>query len=293
MYLRTGNEILEETRALMRDNSSQRWSVVEGQRALNLALGAWSERVWVPVAYEVPGGWVAEQREYVLPDWMPLPITPQFKRAVPGLPYTVTTEREEWADLGYFAIEADGTGRRVLRWEVPPASGPGRILWQYRNTSVPVGATAITVQSDVGSVIHFTNPSLNPLPRMGLVYFPAGGSDEEWVLHTAATSPGSIWRLTRCFAGSAVVAPTHTPGKAAQWGVAAPRMDLFGQLVRQIAANLHELFLHQVSNSSPSARATHQQMVSYYRQQEAEYWSTYSDYTSTPKLRLNRKALYL
>lgn len=278
MYLRTANEVIASVRALMRDATPARWSVVEMQQAINQALRTWAERVWVPMTYEVPGGWAANQNAYVLPAWMPLPVQPQYKRSPTG----------DWIDLTYFDVESNAQGQHVLRWAVPAAAGPARILWQYRNQGIVVQASAVTLFADNGTWLDLVIGFNAIIPPMGIVRVQDAANEREWVLYQRVLD-GDLYDLTRQFNGSPSV--VGAVAVEVMWGIAATRLDLFDQLHRQVAANLHEMYLHGVSSSSASARSAHQQMVSYYRQQEAEFWAGYHDYQS-PKLKLNRKALF-
>jgi hypothetical protein len=268
LYLRDQTTILADIKARMRDAASARWGELEMYRAVNDALETWHGRVSVPNIYTIVGGWVAATNEYTLPAYInAATVIPQMKRTVPYSWWgqIAIDDSQTWTDIPGWTIEPDASGGRVLRFDVPPYSTEGRVLWFGVNGPVPTtvpttsGSTSSSATTMVlGSVVECLDHGLAKVKS-------------EWMQYsgvTRTTSTTTLSGLVRAYPGG-IAAAIHATASSVSWGVAMPRLELYRTLLDQVLMFLHELYL---ADAAPRETQVHQQMVSFYAARIDKFW---------------------
>jgi hypothetical protein len=268
LYLRDQQTILADIKARMRDAASARWGELEMYRAVNDALETWHGRVSVPNIYTVSGGWVSSTNEYTLPAYInAATVIPQFKRTVPYSWWgqIAIDDSQTWTDIPGWNIEPDASGGRVLRFDVPPYSTEGRVLWFGVNGPLPT-----TVPTTSGSTSSSATTMLlgSVVDCLDHGFVKVNG---EWIQYsgvTRTTSTTTLGGLVRAYPGG-IAAAIHADASSVSWGVAMPRLGLYRTLLDQVFVFLHELYL---ADAAPRETQIHQQMVSFYQAGIDKFW---------------------
>jgi hypothetical protein len=185
-----------------------------------------------------------------------------------------------WTDIPGWTIEPNSSGGRVLRFDVPPYSAEGRIIWFGINGPVPTtvpttsGSTSDTATSMVlGSAVDCLDHGYVKV-------------NSEWIQYsgvTRTTANTTLGGLVRACSGG-IGATTHNTASSVSWGVAMPRLELYRTLIDQVMVFLHELYL---ADAAPRETQIHQQMVSFYQARIDKFWRTWVP-ARRPRMVLNR-----
>jgi hypothetical protein len=284
LYMRDQGTILADILVRMRDPTNARWTTAEMYTALNDALTTWHGRVSVPNIYTIPGGWLNGDLDYTLPAYInSTTVLPQMKRTIPyGWWGQVTIDDSQtWTDVSGWTIEPDDSGGKVLRFDIPPFSSEGRVLWFGINGPVPTTVPTIgTEQSAVATTLILGSV----VDCLDHGYVKVG---TEWMQYsgvTRTTSTTTLGGLVRAL-DSGTPAAIHAVGVSVYWGVAMPRLELYRTLLDQVMVFLHELYL---SDAAPRETQLHQQMVSFYQARIDKFWRTWIP-ARKPRMVLDRR----
>jgi hypothetical protein len=271
LYLRDQTTILGDVEARLRDTANARYVDAEIYRAINDALLTWHGRVSVPNVHTISGGWVASTNEYTIPAYVnPATVIPQMKRTVP---YSLWGQlasdiSQQWTDIPGWTIEPDGSGGNVLKFDIPPYSTEGRLLWFGINGPVPATIPAVGTEQSAAATTLVLSSAVDCIDNG----FVKCGS--EWMQYSGVTRGASTTTLNnvlRAYDGGAVAA-IHAVAATVAWGVAMPRLELYRTLLDQAMVFLHELYL---SDASPKEIQVHQQMVSFYQARIDKFWRSW------------------
>jgi hypothetical protein len=261
LSLRSQLDLLDDIEARLRDPSNYRWSQAEIYRALNDALHQWDGRVSVPAIYEPGATWPTSVSTVTLPAGIdPASVQVQVRE----LPVeNVDIVLDQWFDMQGWRNEPTATFGNQVRSYFQPAS-EYRLLYWITNGPVPV--TVPTLDSELSDTA--TSLTLTTTAAVGDNGFCA--LENEWV-HYRGVQRGAttltLQNLTRGLLTS--TAATHAALTPVYWCVAAPRQDLYNQLLDQGRAYLHEMTLVA---ASPQSRDVHERMVSYYQARADAFW---------------------
>lgn len=262
--VRVQTHILGDLEALLRDVSNAKWTDEELYRSINRAIEGWSGRVSFPAAVYVTTN--AETYEYDLSHYVPSPASVQQK----------PTGAETWEEVAGWEVYPHYT-LSTLRLRSPQA-GQVRVIYAAGNGPVPLVPAGMTLVSDL-TANNITSTGINnnnkyPVGRTGYVLI-----RDEWIQYlssTLANSDTTLHNLQRGALGGAAV--DHPASTLVYWGVAAPNVGLFEQLLNQAAAHAHGYML----SGSPARETEHHQWAMRWHQQRAdEFWLTYSPAWST------------
>lgn len=264
LYLRAQDEMLARIQRRLRDTGQARWTESEIVEGLNRALEAWHGRVSVSAMYVLADGWPNDSFEITLPDYLPEDVQPQAKWPVdPMLPNEVTLST--WKPINSYAVEPAADGTRTLRLNVVPYNGQVRLQYPARNGMLPTAAVAL----DGGITATATELTLDQaLPEVERVGWVKVGA--EWMQYAGVEVAASSTTLQNLVRGvNDTTAAIHADESAVVWGVAAPNVALFLQLVDQTCAYVHEYCL---SDGSPKERDLHERMLSYFQGRADMFW---------------------
>lgn len=271
LYLRDQATILNDIKARVRDTGNARWNDSEIYRALNDALSTWHGRVSVPQIYTFPDGYTSGQNEYTLPRWVDTrTIVPQMKRTVPFQWWGAVAVDDSltWTDVPGWTVEPDGLGDNILRFDIPPYSTEGRVLWWGHNGALP---TNISTLNDTFSQLA---ESMNVVGELDCADFGYAKVRGEWVQYSGVGRSGSLTQLQNCVRGinGGWVDSTHDTGEDVYFGIAMPRLDLYRILIDQTIIYLNELYL-----TDAAARETqiHQQLISFHQGRIDKFWKSW------------------
>lgn len=270
LYLRDQATILDDIKARVRDTGNARWNDSEIYRALNDALGTWHGRVSIPQIYTFASGFTSGTNEYALPSYVDTrTIVPQMKRTVPFQWWGAVAVDDSltWTDVPGWTVEPNGTGGNTLRFDIPPYSTEGRVLWWGHNQPLPTNISTLSAQLTQAA----TSATLTDAMDCGdFGYVKVEG---EWIQFSSVTvsSTTTLSNLVRGVAGGSADA-THDAGEDVYFGVAMPRLDLYRILIDQTIIYLNELYL-----TDAAARETqiHQQLISFHQGRIDKFWRTW------------------
>lgn len=269
MHLKTANDIINDIRVSMRDTLAKRWTEDELWQALNRSIQEWSGRVSYPATYSF--GYVSNETELDIPYYIQGDIRPQIRDYAnydeSGLQLDVGGN-EVWKDVPTFEVLEDEDGTRKL---VLPGSGRRteiRCIYWVSNgplpqvtATVPSGgwlATDTTLTVDV-------DRSMWSVPMAG--YIKVGA---EYIFYEGVTQSSGSVTLANCSRGTfGTVAAAPTSGTGVYWCVAAPKLELFGQLDNQMMAKMHAMF---ITDASPKEIEHHTFMMRWYSQMVDSFW---------------------
>jgi hypothetical protein len=284
LFLRDQTTILADAKARLRDAANARWSDAEIYKAINDALLTWHGRVSVPNIHTISGGWLNGDLDYTLPSYVnSSTIIPQMKRTVPyGWWGQVTIDDSQtWTDVVGWSIEPDALGGRVLRFDIPPFSSEGRILWYGINGPMPLTLPTLSIEHGATD---------NGIHLGGVVDCPDHGYvkiGSEWIQYSGVDRSGIETGLANAVRGLSygTGADEHSAGVSVSWGVAMPRLELYRTLLDQAFVFLHELYL---TDAAPRETQLHQQMVSFYQARIDRFWRTWIP-VRRPRIVLDRR----
>jgi hypothetical protein len=264
LNLRDQAVLLNDMQSRLRDSGQSRWTETELLHCLNQAIEQWHGRVSSTASYEIPGGWVNDQFEIALADWLPDDVQPQAQWPVdPLLPNGTTLST--WKDILTWQVEPAEDGTRTLRLDLVPYNGQVRLLYRVRNGRLPAVIPALSAG------ITATDASLTvdqPLPMIERTGWMRIGA--EWIGYRGVSVGASTTALQNLVRGQhETTAATHDTGDAVLWGVAAPNWALFQQLSDQACAYAHERCL---TDGSPKERDLHERMLSYFQGRADMFW---------------------
>lgn len=264
LCLRSQNALLDDIEARLRDPSNYRWSETEIYRALNDALRQWDGRVFVPAIYEPGSTWPTSVATVTIPTGID-PASVQLQ--VRELPVeNMDIVLDQWFDMAGWRNEPTVAFGAQARSYFQPES-EYRLLYWITNGAVPL--TVPTLDAELSDTA--TSLTLATTADVGDNGFLLLGN--EW-LHYRGLERGAttltLQNLTRGLLTS--VAATHAALTPVYWCVATTRQDLFGQLLDQARAYLHEMTLVA---ASPQSRDVHERMVSYYQARADAFWRKY------------------
>jgi hypothetical protein len=285
LYLRDQATILADVKGRMRDPATARWTELEMYRAINDALETWHGKVSVPNIHTITDGWVSSTNEYTLPAYINAStIIPQFKRTVPYSWWgqiAIDSESQQWQDIAGWTIEPDGDGGQVLRFDIPPYSTEGRVLWYGVNGPVPTTVPTTSGSTSAAATTMLIGSAVDCLDH-GFVKV-----NSEWMQYsgvTRTTSTTTLSGLVRAYPGG-IAAAIHATASSVSWGVAMPRLELYRTLLDQVLMFLHELYL---ADAAPRETQVHQQMVSFYAARVEKFWRYWIP-QRRPRMVLNRR----
>jgi hypothetical protein len=270
LYLRDQLTVLNDVKARLRDTGSGRWPDTEVYRAINDTLLTWHSRVSVPVIYTVEGGWNSNTAEYTLPAYIDTKtMIPQMKRTVPYAYWgqVAVDDSQTWIDIPGWTVDPNDDGDWVLRFDLPPYSTEGRIIWYASNAPLPLTppTTSGSTSSSSTTVLLGSN-----VDCWDSGYVKAGN---EWIQYAGVTR-GATTTLNNCVRGLdyGAAAATIDASTTVYWGIVMPRLDLYRVLIDQTMVYLHELYL---TDASSRETQVHQQMVGYYQARIDKFWKTW------------------
>lgn len=269
LLLRAQTELLADIEARLRDPSNFRWSESEIYRAVNDAIRQWDGRVSVPAIYEPGVTWPTSVSTVAIPTGIdPNAVQVQVRE----LPVeNVDIVLDQWFDLAGWRNEPTATFGAQVRSYFQPAS-EYRLLYWLTNGPVPVTVPTLDSELDA-TATSLTLTSTADVGDNGFLLI-----ENEWVhyrgLERAATTL-TVQNLTRGLLTS--TAATHAALTPVYWCVAVPRQDLFGQLLDQARAYLHEMTLVA---AAPQSRDVHERMVSYYQARADAFWRRWASVRS-------------
>lgn len=285
-FLLTQQDIMTQCRQRMRDTANRRWTSTEVYNAINDALRMWSTRVQVPYLYTLPGGLSYGVYTYALPWWITPPIDVEAERVffINGTPVQLAAGIATYQDVPSYHLEPDGNGGQTLRLEAFPYATNARVIWWGFNGPVP--QVVPTLNAGIGasdaSLTIATSPDIR---QAGYVKI-----DDEWMQYAGYAKSGSTTTLQNLERGiNGTTAASHSGAASVYWGIAVHRDDLYGQLVEQVMAQLHNLFLQ---DASPKEIEHHTFQVRYHQQLADEYWHKYTP-NRAMKMRLTRQGVGL
>lgn len=284
LYLRDQATILADVERRLRDTANARWLEEEIYRALNDALTSWHGRVSIPNIYTFADGFTNGDNEYALPSYVnTYNITPQMKRTAPFEWWgsIAIDDSRTWVDIPGYTVEPDGLGGQTLRFDIPPFSTEGRLIWYGVNAPVPlvIPTTSGSTAADATSLLL---GSLVDCVDHGFVKVGA-----EWMQYsgvTRAAGTTTLLNLIRGYSGGTAGA-VHADGTSVYWGVAMPRFELYRTLLDQLLIHLYELYL---SDGASRETQAHQQMVSFYAARIDKFWRTWTG-ARRPRLIIDRR----
>lgn len=276
--LRSQSDLLSHYRTLLRDPlaSGGRWSDTEIYLAINRALQTWANRVRVPWLYTLPSGWNSATYAYALPAYMDTYIRPQVL-APAGAWRELAPEgsTDTWADLKGWTLEPDGTGGLVLRWQTPPLTDEGRIVWYAPVSLLPIEAISAAATAVVTITAGPTATSIVVTVPDGFEPAPAGwlAIGGERMAYGGVTRDGNDLTLGLIARGiDGTTAGEQAESTTVEWCVGVDRGDLWGVLDDQVMENLHGYFMTDGSNSE---RDHHAVMMKYHGDRVSLFWRTY------------------
>lgn len=267
VHLKSQSALKTQLRAVLRDAGSARWTDAEVYTAMGMALDTWERRVSVPMLYTLTDGFIAGTTEYTLPSYIRPPFRPQQLTYYPYNGPISDNTSSQWSDITDWEVEPDGDDGYKLRVRVNVNTTDARILWYARNGRLPTTLPGLSSGMLATDTTLTVNAALD-VADSGYVLV-----DAEWMQYAGLVRAASATQLTNLVRGvneSTVV--THDGAATVTWGVAAPSLDLFNQLIDQTAATLHQMFL---GNASPNERDLHERMVSFYRTNADNFWRRY------------------
>ena len=264
-HLRKQSSLLANLRAQLREPSASKWTDAELYNCMNRALDTWVGRVSFPAVYTITNGWVASTYEYSLPWYIGTAIRPQEK----------PSGDDEWRDVIGWELwpGAASDGGNVLHIQAPETSS-ARVIFYAQNGSMP---TEITTHTTTGVLTSSTtsvtvnNAAETDVGTVGYIYCEdTGPVREEWMQYAGPTVSGDDVTLPNLVRGlQGTTASAKASGVVVQWGVAAPRVDLFQQLIYASATFAHALFL----SSAPANETEHHQWQMRFFDEKADmFW---------------------
>lgn len=261
LYLRNQYDLLNNVESHMRDTSNYRWSETEIYGALNDAVRSWHGRVSVPAIYAPGTNWPDDV--HVID--VPVGIDPETAIIqIRYLPVENSVDQvDTWFDVNGWRTEPTEAFGGQLRVNFQPTS-EYRLLYWFANGTMPstIPALGEELSATATSVTLTTTADVG---ESGFLQI-----ENEWI-HYRGIERGATTltcqNLTRGLLTS--VAATHAISTPVYWCVAVTRQDLWGQLLDQSRAFLHELTLIA---SAPQSRDVHERMVSYYQARADAYW---------------------
>jgi hypothetical protein len=268
LYFRDQAIILQDIMNRARNTGNARWSDTEIYRAINDAISTWHGRVSIPQIYTFPNGFTSGENEYALPNYIDYKtIVPQMKRTVPFQWWGAVAVDDSltWTDVPGWMVEPNGEGGYLLRFDIPPFSTEGRLLWW--STNQPLPTTIPTISADVST----TDIVINIGYAVDCADYGYVKIDREWIWYTGATISDSSTVLSVGARGlnNGGSGSSHTSGADVCWGVAMPRLDLYRVLVDQCIIFLNELYLMDAASRETQI---HQQMISFYQGRLDKFW---------------------
>jgi len=226
--------------------------------------------VSIPQVYTFADGFTSVTNEYALPSYVDTrTIVPQMKRTVPFQWWGAVAVDDSltWTDIPGWTVEPDGAGGSTLRFDIPPYSTEGRVLWWSHNQPLPTNISTLSAQLNQAA----GNMSLtDTLDCSDSGYVKVGG---EWIQYAPAlfNSGTLLENLVRGLSGGSSDT-THSSGTNVYFGVAMPRLDLYRILIDQTIIYLNELYL-----TDAAARETqiHQQLISFHQGRIDKFWRTW------------------
>jgi hypothetical protein len=284
-YLMAQNDLLVGIKQRMRDADGQRWTATEIYNSLNDGIRIWARKVTVPLLYTITNGFVSGVYEYSLPVYIREPMDVQLKRyliqTLDGLPVRSTSlGASTWEDVPGYNLEPDGDGGQKLRLDVTIGATEGRVIWHAQNGTVPTSVQ--TLSADITDTATSLTLASNPLiGDAGYIKI-----ESEWIAYGGYSVGATTTTLTNLVRGvNETTAASHTAATNVYFGIAAHRQDLFEQLINQVTAKLHALFL---TNASPQETEHHVFQVRYYQQLADEFWQRYTPQRGA-KMKLTRQ----
>lgn len=249
MYLITRGEFEDRVRIALRDLDGQRWSDVEMHGAVNDALAGWVGRVSVQVV--APMQWQADVYEYALPDYV-RDVTQAHWQDDAGI----------WHDLNVFHIHEGALGGQSVELGEWVGTRPGRLFYWIANGPYPIqDATLTTTLASNGTSALL---SATAAPEHGYLHV-----GNEWVQWAGVERGATVTLLNLRRGVFNSTAASHASGSAVDWGIAMPEPSLVEQLMDQVAANLHLMYLQM---GAAADQAVHERAASWYQQRADLYW---------------------
>lgn len=278
LSLRSQGDLLSHYRTLLRDPAAAggRWSDTEIYLAISRALQTWANRVRVPWLYELPDGWSSATYAYTLPAYMDSYVRPQVL-APAGAWRELAPEgsTETWDDLKGWTLEPDGLGGIVLRWQTPPVTDGGSIIWYAPVSPIPTeilsGASTAVVTSTLtsgGAALVVTVPAGFEPAAAG--WLEIGG---ERMAYGGVARDGNDLTLGLVRRGiDGTTAGEHVEGTDVEWCVGVDRGDLWNVLDDQVMEFMNGYFMTDASNSEKDHHAV---MIKYHSDRVAQFWRGY------------------
>lgn len=285
-YLRTQKEVYSNMSARLRDEEFSRWSDSEVYRALNDAMSEWSGRVFVPFVYTITGGLTPNVSTYSLPSYIPTDIMVQrYVSRWWEIDQSLQEDDSEyiWVDIQQWNLEPNGTGGQTLRVEQPNnrfGNVDARVLWWGENGFVPdeIQTLEDDIDADDTSLVISGQPDI---ADVGFVRI-----DNEWIQYAGTAQSGDTTTLSGLVRGYKGTAALHSSGVEVLWGIAYPMQSLWSQLMNQLRAHLHEIYM---PGSSVEETQAHQWQMRWNKQKADEYWASYAP-NHAARIKIGRQA---
>lgn len=271
LYARTQEQIINALRGRVRDTPANRWTDTELYAAVNSTLDSWDNRVLIPHIYDVT--WVVNTREYTLPVYVKKPIDPQYQ--MPG-------SEDTWLDFNAYQVRPNADGTLTLHLSFYPTPESGRVIWWAPNSRLPEESPALVLDIDADDTSLQVDDDVdvdeNGYVRIG----------NEWIGYAGVTLADGSRTLTGLERGAlGTTAASHVADDPVLWGIVVHRMDLYGQLERQVMVYLHEMFL---TDGSAHETENHERIMNWHMQQSDRYWMKYTPARS-PKMLLSANSI--
>jgi hypothetical protein len=285
VYLRTTADLEEDLAQRMNDWPDDTWTTSQKLQGLNASLNLWVPRVRVPFLYTISGGFVSGTYIYDLPDYIEGPIDVQFKALTGYYIGSQSSDDRRWEYVNAFDVDVSSDGGRELRLHYDVFNTDARIFWWGFNGPIP--RTSSHPVTDGGVTIGATSLDIASQPVIGQAGYVK--VDNEWMSY-AGYDENTDGTLTLENLGRGqfnTTAAAHGSGDTVNWGIAAPRRDLYEQLMYEAAAYLHML---KLNDASQQERSHHTDQMLTYKQMADEFWNRY--YSQRPaRFRLSRRAI--
>lgn len=264
------SDVIDRSKAAVRDTSNSRWSDAEIIHAINRSLDDWSGRVYIPCVYDTPDNLEWDAIHYSMPYYVRTPVT--LQRKVERWVWSQAQNEDNWSDVQGVYMTSDGLGSQHLNVDAGSqwlTDTDLRVLWYAEVGHVPVEDVYLfsSITGDASEAV-ISGYHAHTVGDVGFVKI-----GNEIIQYSGVQENGGNTTLQGLLRGTNnTLVDSHAANDKVEWCIPYVDSALYTVLISQIQSYLHEYFM-----TDASARETehHQWMMRWHQQKADDFWTTW------------------